>query len=60
MTAKQWKKAAMAVDTLQPIEKGKPYFLKLAKNFDESNETELAGKYYCLAGKLQSVSYLTF
>ena len=51
MSAKQWKKAAMAVDTLQPIDKGKPYFFKLAKSFDDAKEVELSGKYYVLANK---------
>ncbi|KAI8804484.1 hypothetical protein BJ742DRAFT_824622 [Cladochytrium replicatum] len=51
IAAKQWKKAVGIVDSFQPPEKGKPYFLQLAQHFREAGELANAEKYYVLAGK---------
>ncbi|KAJ3125766.1 hypothetical protein HK098_008226 [Nowakowskiella sp. JEL0407] len=53
IAAKQWKKAVGIVDALQPPELGKPYFLKLAKHFEEVNEFAAAEKYFVAAGTPQ-------
>ncbi|KAI9096123.1 hypothetical protein DFS34DRAFT_154359 [Phlyctochytrium arcticum] len=53
ISAKQWKKAVGIVDTLQPPESGKPYFLQLAERFAEVQEYKSAEKYYVAAGRPQ-------
>ncbi|KAJ3326468.1 hypothetical protein HDU76_012895, partial [Blyttiomyces sp. JEL0837] len=53
IAAKQWKKAVGIVDSLQPPESGKPYFLQLAKHFASVSELALAEKYFVLGGRPQ-------
>ncbi|KAJ3290304.1 hypothetical protein HK104_006864 [Borealophlyctis nickersoniae] len=53
IAAKQWKKAVGIVDSLQPPEAGKPYFLQLAKHFSEVQDYSLAEKYFVQAGRPQ-------
>ncbi|KAJ3030518.1 hypothetical protein HK097_005620, partial [Rhizophlyctis rosea] len=53
IAAKQWKKATSIVDSLQPPEAGKPYFLQLAQHFEETQDYALAEKYYVAAEKPQ-------
>ncbi|TPX62114.1 hypothetical protein PhCBS80983_g00643 [Powellomyces hirtus] len=53
IAAKQWKKAVGIVDSLQPPESGKPYFLRLAEHFAEAQELQQAEKYYVMAGQPQ-------
>ncbi|KAJ1554535.1 hypothetical protein HK405_004770, partial [Cladochytrium tenue] len=53
ISSKQWKKAIGIVDSLDPPEKGKPYFLELARHFAESGELQHAEKYFVKAGRPQ-------
>ncbi|KAJ3413121.1 hypothetical protein HDV05_008517 [Chytridiales sp. JEL 0842] len=53
ISAKQWKKAVGIVDSLQPPESGKPYFLELGKHFASVQEYAMAEKYFTLAGRPQ-------
>ncbi|TPX67270.1 hypothetical protein SpCBS45565_g03981 [Spizellomyces sp. 'palustris'] len=53
IAAKQWKKAVGIVDSLQPQESGKPYFLQLAAHFSDVREYSQAEKYYVMAGRPQ-------
>ncbi|KAI8928779.1 hypothetical protein BC831DRAFT_447367 [Entophlyctis helioformis] len=53
IAAKQWKKAVVIVDSLQPPESGKPYFLPLARHFAEVRDYPLAEKYFVQAGRPQ-------
>ncbi|KAI8999812.1 hypothetical protein BC832DRAFT_563653 [Gaertneriomyces semiglobifer] len=53
ISARQWKKAVAIVDSLQPPEKGQPYFLRLAAHFAENHEYQLAERYYVMAAKPQ-------
>ena len=57
ISAKQWKKAVMLLDSLDPIESGKPYFLQLASHFQEIRDYSLAEKYLVLAGKPQQARH---
>ncbi|KAL2912183.1 hypothetical protein HK105_208316 [Polyrhizophydium stewartii] len=53
IAAKQWKKAVVIVDSLQPPESGKPFFMQLARHFAEVRDYPLAEKYYVQAGRPQ-------
>ncbi|KAJ3152666.1 hypothetical protein HDU86_005539 [Geranomyces michiganensis] len=50
ISAKQWKKAVGIVDSLQPPESGKPYYLRLASHFADVGDMPLAEKYYVMGG----------
>ncbi|KAJ3038900.1 hypothetical protein HDV00_012822 [Rhizophlyctis rosea] len=54
IAAKQWKKAVGIVDSLQPPEAGKPYFLQLAEHFEEVQDYGIAEKYYVQADRPQA------
>ncbi|KAI9351150.1 hypothetical protein DFJ73DRAFT_789886 [Zopfochytrium polystomum] len=49
IAAKQWKKAVGIVDSLDPPERGIPYYLQLARHFSQAGDLAQAEKYYVLA-----------
>ena len=53
IAAKQWKKAISIVDSLQPPESGRPYFIQIANHFLEVRDYSVAEKYFVQAGKPQ-------
>ncbi|KAI9201990.1 uncharacterized protein BJ171DRAFT_584638 [Polychytrium aggregatum] len=53
IASKQWRKATSIVDSLQPIESGRPYLIQLAKHFAETHDYALAEKYFVAYGRPQ-------